>query len=150
MDANPRLKASVAVRPFEVPYYLLIRRRKGVPPSNTRGGHNKKLSPVQDTALKDYIFMLHSCSTPGNLNTVRIAANRLLFYSNGDLKNTVSLRWCRTWTKRQSEFLKTMKSKPLSTASRHLSEHSTHTCPWLFYIILYPLNGHGLPSLRGQ
>jgi hypothetical protein len=32
MDANPRLKASVAPRQFDALYHLLLRRRQGVPP----------------------------------------------------------------------------------------------------------------------
>lgn len=115
MDADPFLKMSVAARQFSAPYYRLQRRRAGIPPSNSRGGHNKKLNSVQDQALRDYMFMLHSCGTPANLETVLIAANRLLYYSTGDLKSEVSVRWTKAWIKRQSEYLKGLKSKPIST-----------------------------------
>lgn len=81
MDANPLLKASLAARQLGAPYHTLLRRREGRPASNSQGGHNKKLSTVQDIALKDYIFMLHDCGTPANKEAVRIAANRLLFYN---------------------------------------------------------------------
>ena len=51
MDANPRLKASVAARQFSALYHLLLQRYTSVPPSNSRGGYNKKLNIVQDIAL---------------------------------------------------------------------------------------------------
>jgi hypothetical protein len=102
MDANPRLKASVAARRFGVAYRTLLRRREGVPPSNTRGGHNKKLNSVQDKALQDYVFMLYSCGTSATLETVHAAANRLLYYSTGNLDTKVSIRWTKAWIKRQS------------------------------------------------
>jgi hypothetical protein len=95
MDALPRLKASVAACQFDAPYHLLLRRRQGVLPSNTRGGHNKKLSTVQDQALRDYLVMLHDCEMNANQDTVRIAANRLLYYSTGDMANAVLKRWTR-------------------------------------------------------
>jgi hypothetical protein len=118
MDANPRLKAT---RQFKVPYRRLLRRRQGMPPSNSRGGHNKKLSTVQDTALKEYIFMLYSCGTPANIETTKIAANRLLFYSTSDSSITVSKRWVRAWVARHSDFLKPLKTKPIS--AKRLESH---------------------------
>ena len=121
MDANPRLKASVAARQFDAPYHRLRRRRQGMPPSSTRGGHNKKLSTVQDQALRDYIVMLYNCGMSANQEAVRTAANRLLFYSNGDATQTVSKRWTKEWTKRQSEYLKPLKSKPMS--AKRLAAH---------------------------
>ena len=121
MDANPRLKASVAARQFSAPYHLLLRRRAGVPASNSRGGHNKKLNSVQDTALRDYICMLYHCGTPANTEAVLLAANRLLYYSTGDPKKTVSVRWTKAWIKRNSDYIDTLKSKPLS--AKRLASH---------------------------
>lgn len=121
MDADPRLKAAEAARQFGAPYYRLIGRRKGVPPSNSRGGHNKKLSIVQDQALRDYIFMLHSCGTPANQDTVKLAANRLLYYNSGNLESSVSTRWTKNWIKRQASYLKTLRTKPL--AAKRLDAH---------------------------
>jgi DDE superfamily endonuclease len=121
MDANPSLKATVAARQFDAPYYRLLRRRRGIPPSHTRGGHNKKLSTVQDQALRDYLVMLYNCGMSANQEAVRVAANRLLFYSTGDIIQTVSKRWTKAWIKRQSEYLKTLKSKPLS--AKRLAAH---------------------------
>ena len=92
MDANPNLKASVAARQFSAPYQTLLRRRAGMPPSNSRGGHNKKLNSEQYLASQDYIFMLYSCRTPANTKEVLLAANRLLYYSTSDFEKAVSIR----------------------------------------------------------
>lgn len=115
MDANPRLPATKAARQFNAPYQRLLARRKGRPHSGTRGGTNKKLSIVQDTALKEYILMLHACGTSPNLDNVRLAANRLLFYETGDPEKAVSQRWTKAWLRRNSEYLKTLTTKPIST-----------------------------------
>jgi hypothetical protein len=53
-----------------VPYHCLMAQRRGQPTSNTRGGHNKKLSAPQDYALKDYIFMLHGANTNANMTEI--------------------------------------------------------------------------------
>jgi hypothetical protein len=66
MDTNPCLKASDAAFQFNAPYYRLLRRRRGILPSYTRGGHNKKLSAVQDQALRDYIVILYNCGISTN------------------------------------------------------------------------------------
>jgi DDE superfamily endonuclease/Tc5 transposase DNA-binding domain len=121
MDADPFLKASVAARQFSAPYQRLLRRRAGVPPSSSRGGHNKKLDSIQDKALRDYIYLLYSCGTPPNKEAVCLAANRLLYYSTGDIKKTASIRWTKAWIKRNSEYLKTLKSKPMS--AQRLNSH---------------------------
>ena len=121
MNANPRLKASVAARQFNVPYRTLIRRRNGTPPSNTRGGRNKKLNSVQDKALIDYIYMLHNCGTPATYDTVFTAANRLLYYSAGDPDTKVSQRWAKAWIRRQSNHLQILRSKPIS--AKRLGSH---------------------------
>jgi hypothetical protein len=121
MDANPRLKASVDAHLFGVPCRTLLRRRERVPPSNTRGGHNKKLNSVQDKALRDYIVMLHGCGTPATIETVRTATNRLLYYSTGDIRKNVSYRWTKAWIKRQDAYHQTLKSKPIS--AKRLGSH---------------------------
>src|SRR5260370_16852649 len=65
--------------------------------------------------------MLYNCGMSANQEAVRTAANRLLFYSNGDMTQTVSKRWTKEWTKRQSEHLKPLKSKPMS--AKRLAAH---------------------------
>jgi hypothetical protein len=97
MDADPFLKASVAARQFSTPDQRLLRRRAGVPPGSSRGGYNKKLDSIQDKALRDYSYLLYSCGTPPNKEAVCLAANRLLYYSTGDIKETASIRWTKAW-----------------------------------------------------
>ena len=70
MDANPRLSATKAARQFSAPYQRLLARQKGRLYSATRGRTNKKLSTVQDSALKEYILILHGCGTSLNLDSV--------------------------------------------------------------------------------
>jgi hypothetical protein len=70
IDRDPRYRGTQAALDFVVPYHRLMARRRGRPISNTRGGHNKKLSAPQDYALKDYIFMLYGANT--NANTTEI------------------------------------------------------------------------------
>lgn len=106
MDDNPRLNIAEAARNFCVPYATLRRRRQGVPPSNSRGGQNQKLTATQNTALKDHIMLLHEIGQPANHEDIRVAANRLLYYSTGDPTQTVSRRWVRRWIARHSEILK--------------------------------------------
>ena len=76
---------------------------------------------MQDSALRDYIFMLYGCGTPANTDEVVLAANRLLYYSTGNPKETVSVRWTKAWIKRQSDYIETLKSKPLS--AKRLASH---------------------------
>jgi hypothetical protein len=65
-------------------YYRLMAQQRGRPISNTRGGHNKKLSAPQDYALKDYIFMLHGANINANTTKIQRATSRLLYYVIGD------------------------------------------------------------------
>jgi hypothetical protein len=115
MDANPRLSATKAVCQFSVLYQRLLARQKGRLPSTTRGGTNKKLSTVQDSTLKEYILMLHGCGTSLNLDSVWLATNWLLFYETGDTERTVLQRWTKAWLQYNSEYLKTLTTKPILT-----------------------------------
>ena len=79
MDDDPNLKGTKAAQRFGAPYNRLIARRRGRPPSYSRGGQNKKLSIPQDDALKEYILMLQYSGRGANIHEVRAAAGRLLF-----------------------------------------------------------------------
>jgi hypothetical protein len=94
-------------------------RRRGRSASYTRGGHNKKLSEPQNSALKDYLLMLYHAGTPATLEEVVLASNRLLWYSGS--METVSRRWAPRWLTQEAEFFKTIKSKPI--ASKRLALH---------------------------
>jgi hypothetical protein len=121
MDKDPTLKGTKAAQRFGAPYDRLMARRRGRPPSHSRGGQNKKLSTPQDDALKEYIIMLQYSRRGANLEEVRAAAGRLLFWESGDPKASVSRRWAKAWMSRQSNFLKSIKEKPLS--AKRLAAH---------------------------
>jgi hypothetical protein len=70
MDNDPKLKGIAAAARFGAPYYRLMARRRGRPPSHTRGGHNKKLLVPQDNLLKDCILMLYHSSHSVNLEAI--------------------------------------------------------------------------------
>jgi hypothetical protein len=95
IDRDPKLKETKAAVQYGAPYHQLMARRRGRPASNTRGGHNKKLSAPEDSALKDYIFMLYSAGTSANTNETQTAASRLLYYVSGDTKASISCRWTK-------------------------------------------------------
>jgi hypothetical protein len=76
IDKDPTLKGTKAVAKFRAPYDRLMARRRGRPLSNTRGGHNKKLSAPQDASLKDYCLMLYASRRSPNLDTIQTSANR--------------------------------------------------------------------------
>jgi hypothetical protein len=113
MDKDPKLKGTKAALRYGAPYDRLIRRRQGRRASNTRGGHNKKLSVPQDGALKDYIMMLYSAGTSANLDEIHTAASRLLYYVLGDPKSAPSRWWTKAWITQNKDFLKTLKTKPI-------------------------------------
>jgi hypothetical protein len=111
MDADPTLKGTDAAKQFGAIYHRLMARRRGRPPSSTRGGHNQKLNKPQNHALIDYLTMLHYAGTSANLEILVLSANWLLFYSG--VTDTVSQRWGKRWMIRHAEFLKTLKTKPI-------------------------------------
>jgi hypothetical protein len=121
MDNDPKLKGMAAAARFGAPYDRLMARRRGRPPSHTRGGHNKKLSVPQDDLLKDYILMLYHSGHLANLEAIQIAASRLVFYETGDSDSSVSRRWTKAWIACNAKFLKPLKEKPMS--ARRLSIH---------------------------
>lgn len=97
-------------------------RIQGRPASYIRGGHNKKLAEPEDKALREYMMMLHGTGKSANLETLVLAANRLLWY-NG--QNTIaSKRWGKVWMARNKEFVKTLYAKPFSSKRRdaHIKE----------------------------
>lgn len=126
MNGDPSLKGSKATKQFNAPYDRLMARRRGRPASNTRGGHNTKLNRPQDEALKDYILMLQASRNGANMDSINSATNRLLFYQTGDPAITCSRRWTKAWMTRHSDFLKTMKERPLS--AKRLSSHICRGC----------------------
>jgi hypothetical protein len=121
MDEDLTLKGTKAAQRFGAPYDRLMARRHGRPPSHSQGGHNKKLSAPQDDALKEYIIMLQYSRRGANLDEIRSAAGKLLFWESGDPSSSVSRRWVKSWMAQQAAFLKGIKEKPLST--KRLAAH---------------------------
>ena len=92
MDQDPRLRGTKAAVQFVVPYDRLMARRRGRPASNSRGGHNKKLSVPQDKSLRDYLLMLYTSGRSPNLEIIQTSASRLVYYDTGDIDSSVSRR----------------------------------------------------------
>lgn len=64
--------------------------------------------------------MLYAAGTSANLEVIQNAAGRLLYYASSDSK-LVSRRWTKAWMARHSDYLKTLKTKPISV--KRLSTH---------------------------
>ncbi|RFU31685.1 hypothetical protein B7463_g4640, partial [Scytalidium lignicola] len=122
IQLNPHAKIAPIARSFNVPYQKLRARLIGRNPSSSRGGHNKKLSEPQETALKDYMMLLYHSGTPGTIEVLIQAANRLLYYSG--INDTVSHRWAKRWIVRNKEYWKLVRPKPISVQRRqaHIQE----------------------------
>ena len=69
-------------------YHRLRACQKGRNPLHKRGGHNKKLAEPQDDAVKAYLLLLYGIDTPGTVDTLILASNRVLFYTRS--KETIS------------------------------------------------------------
>lgn len=82
---------------------------------------DKKLSAPQDDALKEYILMLQYSGRGANLDEIRTAAGRLLYWASGGPKASVSQRWTKACMARQADFLKSIKEKPL--AAKRVAAH---------------------------
>lgn len=121
MDNDPTLKGTVAAAKFSAPYQRLMARRRGRPASSTRGGHNTKLSEPADKALKDYLLMLFHAGTSANMEVVQESAGRLLLFATGDVNAAVSRRWTKRWMTRNTTYLKTLKTRPIS--AKRLATH---------------------------
>ncbi|KAI0992653.1 hypothetical protein K3495_g15532 [Podosphaera aphanis] len=107
-------------------YQLLYNRSRGIKPSSSRGGHNKKLSEPEDQALQDYLLLLHYAGTPANLLELEKAANRLLFFKGkGEI---ASARWSPRRMKYHAGFWKQLRAKPMAAKRReaHLKEDIEH------------------------
>lgn len=119
---QPDLKVAEACRRTRASYGRVQRRLKGHPPSNSRGGHNKKLLAPEEEALKNHLLFLHHLGRNGGKDHVKLCANRLLEYrgvtdKNGDIAS-VSRLWINRFMTRHKEFIKTLKSRPLSWLRR--------------------------------
>ena len=113
---NPGMKIATAARQARASYDRVRRRIKGIPRSSARGGHNKKLNVPSTAALKDYLIMCHSIGRSCSINATVAAANSIL-QCNGE-EGTAHRRWAKNWINRESEFIRTIRSTPLSAKRR--------------------------------
>ena len=120
---NPNMTLAEAARRTRASYDRARRRLRGIPASNSRGGHNKKFAEPQNEAIKDHLLFCHHFGRNAGLDHVIECANRLLNFDgilnpNGDIA-TVSRRWAERWMHQQRNWLTTLKSKPLSYLRRN-------------------------------
>jgi hypothetical protein len=122
MKENPEMTAAEAARQTRAPYERLRRRRRGVPASSSRGGQNKKLGEPETRALREHLLMCHALGKSASIDIVIASANSVLRCIGSD--KTVSRRWTKRWIISQKDFLKTLRSKPLSFERRasHIKE----------------------------
>ncbi len=129
LSENPGMKIAKAARITRAPYDRLRGRLAGKLPSTSRGGHNKKLSTVEDDALKDYLYLLvaHQLGRPPNLTNIKASANSILRARCGwgQEPETVSRKWTKRWIVRQQKFIKHLRGKPLSSLRRQAQLKST-------------------------
>ena len=78
LNKNPRMKKSVAARTTRCSYHRLLNRLHGLLPSSSRGGHNKKLALVEDTAIRDHLILLYNLGRNAGVNNVIGAGNSIL------------------------------------------------------------------------
>jgi hypothetical protein len=65
--------------------------------------------------------MLYASGTFANLESIQVAGTRLPFYASGDEKLSISRRWTKAWIARNSEYIRTLKMKPVS--AKRLATH---------------------------
>ena len=75
---KPHMKAAAAARQTRCSYERLRCQLKGVPPSSSCGGHNKKLGTVEDNVLKDYLFMCYNLGRSASVDNVVATGNSIL------------------------------------------------------------------------
>jgi hypothetical protein len=123
LQENPKMTIAEAARQTRASYDRVYRRRKGIPASNSRGGHNRKLNQPQTQVLIDHLLICHYNGRSAGIFEVIESANTLLRFSGvctvrGD-DATVSRRWAERWMKQEKDFVKTIRSKPISWVRRY-------------------------------
>jgi hypothetical protein len=78
MKSNPKMKAAEAACKTRAAYHRVLRRLKGIPPSSSRGGQNKKLAEPENHALREHLLMCHSMGKSAAVDNVIASANSIL------------------------------------------------------------------------
>jgi len=120
---QPELKIAEACRQTRAAYHRVTRRLKGIPASNSRGGHNRKFSVPQNDAIKEHLLFCYYTGRSAGVGELIESANTLLRLNSsltllGDYQ-TVSRRWAERWLRIEDEFVGTIRSKPLSWLRRN-------------------------------
>jgi len=110
---NPGIKLAKLAREKRVEYFKLRRRINRIPDQRTKGGHNKRLSPIQEEGFKRYISYLIRIGQPPNKQGLRYGANRIL-QQCGEIGKGVSKEWATRWLTRNTEWFKTIRAKTIS------------------------------------
>ena len=105
---NPHVKQSVIARKFIVKYKSLRDRINGVNPGALRGGHNTRLSRLEDEGLKKYMGFLARIGMPPSKSDIRHAADLILARKG---EPPVLTEWACRWLKRNNDFYKTTRAK---------------------------------------
>jgi hypothetical protein len=90
MKSNPGMKAAEAARQTRASYERVRRQLRGVPPSSSRGGLNKKLAEPESRALREHLLMCHSMGKSACIDNIIASANSILWCIGSD--ETVSRR----------------------------------------------------------
>jgi DDE superfamily endonuclease len=104
------------VRQTRAIYDRVRRRLRGVPRSSTRGGHNKKLNVPSTAALIEFLLMCHALGKGASIDAIVAAANSIL-RCNGEA-GTANRKWAKNWINQEKNFIKTIRSTPLSAKRR--------------------------------
>jgi len=75
---NPGMKLKEAARQTRASYSRPRRRNNGILRSSSRGGHNKKLTQLETSTLKEYLLMCYSMGRGAGIEHVVAATNSIL------------------------------------------------------------------------
>ena len=141
INENPRIKLAGLARSNRVSYDKLRRRIRAIPDTRSKGGHNTRLTDIQDKALKRYINYLIRNGQPPVKRGLRDAANRIL-EAAGDTGKHVSANWATRWLSRNIEWLKTIRAKTLAAERKVV--HDKEDFERHFYDFQYAIQDFGV------
>jgi hypothetical protein len=79
MMSNPKMKATEAACKTRAAYHRVLRCLKGIPPSSSRGGQNKKLAEPKNYALREHLLMCYFIGKSAFVNNVIASANSIFW-----------------------------------------------------------------------
>jgi len=109
---NPRIKLARLARELRVLYDKLRRRIRHVADGRLNGGHNKRLTAMQEDGFKRYITYLINIGEPPDLKGLWLAANKILIQC-GNSGSGVSGNWAKCWLARNSDWFKNIYARTI-------------------------------------